>query len=55
MLGQKAPLSQRFCSYPFSLAEIHNNGKRLRLLPGWLRGGPSATSSVIEPISFGAA
>jgi wyosine [tRNA(Phe)-imidazoG37] synthetase (radical SAM superfamily) len=40
MLGQNAPLSQRFCSFPFSLAEIHNNGNVHVCCPGWVRGGP---------------
>ena len=40
MLGQNAPLSQRFCSFPFSLAEIHNNGNVYVCCPAWVRGGP---------------
>jgi Iron-sulfur cluster-binding domain len=40
MLGQNAPLSQRFCSNPFSYAVIGNDGNVYVCCPGWVRGGP---------------
>jgi MoaA/NifB/PqqE/SkfB family radical SAM enzyme len=40
MLGLTEPLSQRFCSWPFSKAEIHKDGNVYVCCPVWLRSGP---------------